>query len=271
MVRSAPSSPDPAFFRGRKLNTSNSNTSYSPSLKHLSQVKCLQKLPTVSPKIRKLFSLRNKRIHKQDNRLESFNSIEDASSSENTAACAKIDPHKKNGNGIKSPPSNLHIIEEREQIVTGIDIATCSTNRDNGGTKLAELVLSLLKNRRQIGGYNSVGSEDKEDDFSKIKINNLHEMTLGARENDHSMEDDETTTDFPASMPCTERLSFRKKSRETECENDDYDSDLLTPPRIVLTQDTGHWTRYITERAIVCICEGVIDRMSKRVKECVSK
>lgn len=189
----------------------------------------------MSPKLRTFFSLRNRRVGREVKRRSSVFTC-DADSINSFPDPIKSDKTKKNENGMRVPPSNLHIIRERDH--TGLEIKPADSDRDTGGTKLAELVLSLLKNKRQVDGYSTVGTDEKEDEFSEIKIDNLREITNGNQgAKTANPINNESNSNVSAKVRSPDQHLFRRKSGDFRQTNPIDPPPLLTPPRIVLTHE----------------------------------
>lgn len=242
MIRSVPSSPDPESFRVNKPGNKTNQEHPSPGLKHLSQMKYLHKLPHMSPKLKKFFSMRTTR---KTDREEIRRNSDSGNISSDSCDAIKLDKVKKNENGIRKPPTSLHIIKERDQSDCDPENKRVEAEKDNGGTKLAELVINLLKTKRQIGGYSSVGTDDTEDEFSEIKIDNLHEITNITSERKQNSQNKNNTSNSnkanrsPSDATKERRLSdkffLRRQSAEKSSAN--KKKELLTLPRIILTKD----------------------------------
>ena len=237
MVRSAPSSPDPASFRTNKSSNKVHHENQHPGLKHLSQVKCLQKLPNMSPKLRNLLHLghKDKKANTDEPKKGSVYAFENEGMSSDSL---KTDKTKTNENGINALSPNLNIIRERSHSDGDDEPKQAEQDPNAGGTSLAELVLNLLKNKRQSEGYSSVGSEDKEDEFSDIKIDNMDEITNnnGTHKSGNASDNDRGQSQ---SLSLKDRImSGSQSARKGSKGSGNKDSlSLLSPPLIVLTHD----------------------------------
>ncbi|WAR02210.1 hypothetical protein MAR_008768 [Mya arenaria] len=137
----------------------------------------------MSPKLRKLFSLRSQRLQKNDARRN--NSLSEKADhmshrfpTQNVVLDdeeLKIDALKINDNGINISKIGLDCINEKD---SSPDNEWNSVKPENG-PKLADLVLNLLKTKRQLSGYSSVDTDDQdiEKQFEDIKIDNINEIT----------------------------------------------------------------------------------------------
>lgn len=240
MARSTPSSPEPSSYRGNKgTNKLHTDTS-SPGVLHLPQVKCLQKLPQMSPKIRKLFSLKNKR---SDQGLDPGNSNTIATDTlKQDSLTLEGTRSNKSENGIISPVKNLDIIPEKEHSDTEAD-------NTSSNTRLADLVLSLFKNGRQLG-YKSVNSEEKdiESELCDIAIDNMSDITADSCDKalNNAFIDKNINMDIGKKSMSSEKLSGHvlmkdvKSARRVGRRGDVGSNNLstLNPPKIILTYDT---------------------------------
>lgn len=254
MVRSTPSSPDPSSFRGSKGTNKVNTESTGQGVIHLPQVKCLQnlqKLPHMSPKLRKLFSLRNKRSKRRDCRRNSDSTENDSLtvpsrdvSKQDTVTLEKNLPNK-NDNGVKLPVANLDIIQEKDQSDTEQD-QTQEQLKSNtsGNTNLADLVLNLIKTRRQLG-YRAVRSEetDADEQFEDEPSGEIKDTATGkctsSKVNYAYNDKNEDYTKNASENRHHHRLLKRENAIDTR-----YDKKgSISAPKIILTHDTDQTSR----------------------------
>ncbi|XP_052799171.1 uncharacterized protein LOC128230770 [Mya arenaria] len=244
MMRSAPSSPDPTAFRGQK-NTNKVHSEYqgSPIMKHLPHVKCLQKLPQMSPKLRKLFSLRSQRLQKNDARRN--NSLSEKADhmshrfpTQNVVLDdeeLKMDALKINDNGINISKIGLDCINEKD---SSPDNEWNSVKPENG-PKLADLVLNLLKTKRQLSGYSSVDTDDQdiEKQFEDIKIDNINEITAAGDSKPTKTYVKRPSVPGLSMRRLSDKFKFRRKS-DTRVKSSKHKGSSYEPPQIVLTPNS---------------------------------
>ncbi|KAL4223894.1 hypothetical protein ACF0H5_017357 [Mactra antiquata] len=236
MVKSTPSSPEPAVFRGNR-GTNKVFTENQNSGPHKSHVKYLNKLPHMSPKLKKLFHLKNKRLQK---RLQRQNS--DTFILNSTANCEPTnivsEPQEINKNHIKdncvlAKLSRLQSVDDKEQSPTDSeqDLKHDQGNKLNTAN-LADIVLNLLKSKRQVV-YKTVQSEEAEIEkqFDEIPIANLNEITSDTSEkNTGRTKDGNTDTKHG--------VNHIPRKYDLEHESGDNFSSNLCLPKIVLTHDS---------------------------------
>ena len=262
MLKSAPSSPDPSAFRGNKGQNGGNEDSPGPGIMHFPQVKCLQKLPQMSPKLKKLFNIRNRKVkckdaHQSVESTES-NSLKLSSKSTNQEIMnmEKLHPNK-NDNGMRLPVTNLDIIQEKDHSDAESEIKAGQENTPNS-TKLADLVLNLLKSRRQLG-YRAVQSEDAdaEETFEEIPIDNLKEFSEDtcASSNVNYAYNDKHEDNFIRTISekgSQHNVLKRDNGSDSKSEVSTGNNSNIPTPKIILTSDIDHMIRYSSCSFFTC-------------------
>lgn len=254
MVRSTPSSPDPSSFRGSKGTNKVSTESTGQGVIHLPQVKCLQslqKLPHMSPKLRKLFSLRTKRSKRRECRQNSESTENDSAavpsrdvSKQDTVTFEKNLPNK-NDSGVKLPVTNLDIIQEKDHSDTEQDKKQEQVKSNtSGNTNLADLVLNLIKTRRQLG-YRAVRSEetDADEQFEDAPSGQIKDTTtdkcISSKVNYAYNDKNEEYTKNESEKRHLHRLLKRENAIDTRFDK----KSSISAPKIILTHDTDQTSR----------------------------
>ncbi|XP_053375115.1 cGMP-gated cation channel alpha-1-like isoform X2 [Mercenaria mercenaria] len=245
MLRSAPSSPDPSAFRGNRGPNGVHTENASPGMIHFPQVKCLQKLPQMSPKLRKFFTFRNKRMKRRDIRRNSVTSensslnLSSNTSNQDAVTLERIHPNKTD-NGMRLPVSNLDIIQEKDISDTETEIKSEQVN-STGSTRLADLVLNLLKSRRQLG-YKTVNSDDAdaETPFQEIQMDNINvspEDKNASSKVNYAYNDkfEDCITRTTPGRGSQHHVLMRENAVDSRLDSNDSNT---STPKIILTPDT---------------------------------
>ena len=172
MVRSAPCSPDPSSaWKGSKAQNKHSQNTEHSNLLHLPQVKYLQNLSQMSPKLRKVFHLRQKRskLKGQGKAMsEDICSQEKDGSCKREASAAERRRSFQLDHGKTYPIASLDVIQERDHS----DVSDCDQsdkeNRDTGNFNLAKAVLNLLRSQKQAE-YMAVHADESESEKVSTK------------------------------------------------------------------------------------------------------
>lgn len=252
MVKSAPNSPEPAAFRINKTNKVYAENS-NPGLCR-TQVKYLHKLPNKSPKLKKLFQLKKRRVNKRDQRRHSDSPSLDIQGPDPLSNLKQI--KCLNDNGVKSSLTRLNVIDDQEHAFTDseVDMKHDHVNKANGAN-LADVVLNLLKSKRQVGYKTVQGDEnDLEKQFADIPIANLHEITtescdinrtgcklkesgdMGSGKRGNSLDS------RGSKRPHSKYDPDQESSNKLKDQNRTFTS-YINPPKIILTNDSDRLLR----------------------------
>jgi len=237
MGRSTPSSPDPSAFRlARATNKVHSENTDSV------RMKCLQKLPNMSPKLSKLFNLKSKLSRGQGEHSKSGEAAQPQESAKNLCPSDNmslkpdnVERERMNENGVKPSNGLLGVIEEKD--ITS-DTEGVSPRIEGSGPAIADLVLSLLKNKRKNSGYSSVdnGEQDKDQVCSNIKIDNLNKVKTCSRPKG------QTSVGARKSSSC--RMHEKRFSERRTASMINRNPPYSAPPTIVLTHTNNSCSRY---------------------------
>ena len=259
MVKSAPNSPQPDSNRRKISQNKDKKTDTSNHLFHLPQLKCIQKLPVMSPRLKRVLSLKNsikiKRHRKKSQRRKSSDERQIALALEklhrnintsitnndfdNDDSDEKCDTSFNRSNLVQSyghtlaVPSLKMISERNSASETDSDDQSDAEDKPKQECRFADVVINLLRKKRREQEYTALNTNDDDNDIvsKNIQSENISESDGGLCKTLKDVSAGKQCSDGIDSVGFTDKNSFNQSaSCDTQRERPKLEPIKITRP-----------------------------------------